>query len=93
MQNNEEHKQNEGPIHLAFLHVSAFSENAKSERPGWNIRAFWRHLVDLGSRFGAHWILKGTQHRRPIPHKNNISYLKKWRPGAVPEKHEIRMES
>ena len=23
----------------------------------------WRHLVDLGSHFGAHWILKGSQNQ------------------------------
>ena len=35
----------------------------------------WRHLVDLGSRFGAHWILKGSPNRR-FSYKINIKFEK-----------------
>ena len=61
MQNNKEHRQNEGPIHLAFLHVLAFSGLQRGENKTKNLMPFWRHLVDFGSHFGAHWMLKAPQ--------------------------------
>ena len=45
MQNNEEHKQNEGPIHWAFLNVLAFHALAKKIPPTKFLG--WRHLVDF----------------------------------------------
>ena len=47
--NNEKHKQNEGPIHLSFLHVLAFHEAAQRLTIKLIIVTFRRHLVDLGS--------------------------------------------
>ena len=60
MQNNEEHNNND-PIHKAFPHVLALAGSQKSSTLDNVLEAFWRHLVDFGSRFGAHWILKGFQ--------------------------------
>ena len=37
---------------------------------------FWRHFVDFGSHFGAHWILKGSPNRQ-FPHQINIR-SQKW---------------
>ena len=49
MQNNEEHKNDDGPIHLTFLHVLAFYEIAKGEALDNVLVAFWRNLVEFGS--------------------------------------------
>ena len=59
MQNNGEHKQNKGLIHLAFLHVLMFSGLQRGENKTKKLVPFCRHLADVGSHLGAHWILKG----------------------------------
>ena len=48
MQNNEELRQNEGPIHSAFLHVLPFHEAAQRSIRHKMLSASWRHLVDFG---------------------------------------------
>ena len=47
MQNNEKHRQNDGPIHSPFLRVLAFHESGK-EAPPYTFLKFWRRLVDFG---------------------------------------------
>ena len=38
-------------------------------------RPLWYHLFDLGCRFGAHWILKGSP-KRQVSYKININHQK-----------------
>ena len=48
----------EGPVHLVFLHLSAFFLTKSYACQTICVWPFWRHLVDSWSCFGAHWILK-----------------------------------
>ena len=60
----ERNSENEGPIHLAFLHVFAYFEVVpKALRDYIYFATICRHLVECWSPFGAHWILKGADHR------------------------------
>ena len=53
-------RRNEGPIHLAFLLVLTFSGMVPKASRNY-IFTVLRPLVDVRSRFGAHWILKTPQ--------------------------------
>ena len=74
--NKDKHEQNEVPIHLASLYVSAFHESAQGSILHKILAAFWRRLFDYGCRLGAHWILKGSQHR-PFPFNSQHKMIKK----------------
>ena len=65
MKTNEEHEQNEGPIHTAFLRTP------KSDRTRYSLSLLWRHLVDLGPHFGARWILKAPQSEHSLQQKKS----------------------
>ena len=44
-----------------FLQVLAFFESAKMSYVLYLFCGCWRHVIELVSRFGADWILKGSQ--------------------------------
>ena len=75
MQNNKENWQNERPINSALHNVIVCSELQRGENKTKKLVPFRRHLVDLGSHSGAHWILKGPQ-QWPISKKINIKWQK-----------------
>ena len=52
------------------------AEKTIHKRTNMDLLTIWRNLVDLGSHFGAHWILKGSPNR-PFSHQIEIKLVKR----------------
>ena len=65
-----------GMVIIMVSGKAGHESNSLPPEKGMDLLTIWRHLVDLGSHFGAHWILKGSQNWQ-YSYKINIKLEKR----------------